>query len=104
MSNNTDATVPQEHLFVLLVSALRYAMGRRSYITGQTADIVRGYFPCLSSAQRDVVARDIARELDVAVRLGKTVGDTCDHVVWVALLDTLINEHGVRDYRTEVPK
>jgi hypothetical protein len=73
----------------MLVSSVRYAMGRRSYIVGQTCDMVRRYRDYLKPTEIQVIARDIGEELDRAKRMNETLGMEMDHKEWVKLLEEL---------------
>lgn len=52
MSARAVTEVLQDDLYTLLVGALRYALGRQSYIVGSTADLVRRYAKDLAVQQR----------------------------------------------------
>jgi len=84
--HRSDVAVNVEHLGQMLLSALRYAMGRRTYITGVTADMVRAYWPALPDKWRDLLERDLREELRLAEGMTGTLGDRCDHEAWVSLL------------------
>lgn len=56
--------VEQGELYELLVGALRYALGRQSYIVGSTARIVRKYARDLEPMQRDTILSDLRRYLE----------------------------------------
>lgn len=78
-----DIAVRADDLGQILLSALRYATGRRTYITGQTADLIRAYWPALPDKWRELIERDLNYELGLTERLG----DQCDHDAWVSLRD-----------------
>ena len=73
----------------MLVSAVRYALGRSTSITLSTADSVRKAWPQLSLGARGVILRDIDRALDDAKATGTTVGMDMDHRTWVSLLNDI---------------
>lgn len=100
----TDTQYPQvarDHLFSMLVSSVRYAMGRASYITSLTCGMVTAYAKHLHQHEVEVIARDIAEGLDHAVHKGGYLGMRCDHNDWKFLLHWLCTEFKVRDYRIE---
>jgi hypothetical protein len=72
-------------LFCLLVSSLRYALGRSSYVVPQTAEIVLRWAPKLSSGQLDVLIRSV--EMDIGDYREVTVIPYED--VWDKLLTDL---------------
>lgn len=93
--------VARDHLFSLLVSSVRYALGRSSYVTSLTCGMVTAYAKHLRTHEIEVIIRDIAAELDVAVRKDKHLGMRCDHNDWKFLLNWLCTEFKVRDPRVE---
>lgn len=74
--------IDAQTMWIFLLSSLRYAMGRRSYITGVTAELVAEHFDMLTPAQREQVIEEIQQELDRREAVGSTLGDQCDHEVW----------------------
>lgn len=76
-------------LEMMLLSALRYALGRRSYITSATAEWVRRYWNQLSPAFQGFIIRDLREELERYERMGMTLGEQVDHDGWVKLLRVL---------------
>jgi hypothetical protein len=80
------AQVGSADLYTLLVGSVRYALGRSSYITATTADIVRRHWRDLDAGQREVVLRDLREAIDDADRRCAPVGMRCDHEGWVALV------------------
>ena len=73
--------VSKDRLYMFLVSSVRYALGRSSYIVGLTADAVRDYWRYLDPGMREVILRDIKEALDGRLRLGMEM----DHNTWLAL-------------------
>lgn len=82
----TRPSIYQADLFMLLVGAVRYAMGRRTYVVDATAETVRRHWRDLDQVQRDVIRRDVREALESAHRLGRELGGQCDHATWVLLL------------------
>ena len=91
----TPAKVDRADLGRMLIGALRYAMGRRSYVTGETADLVRRYWWDVSEADRRTMRRDLGVEL-AFVGTG-TLGAKMDHDGWVALRDWMARAEAVPD-------
>lgn len=48
----------------LVISAVRYARGRATYIVGMTVDWVIAHWDEFSENTKDVIARDVAEECD----------------------------------------
>lgn len=82
---------PEEQM---LISAVRYALGRQSYIVGVTRDFVYSNRRKLSRNCINIIIRDIEEELELCQRLGKTCGMECDEVTWMNLLEVLKEEVG----------
>jgi hypothetical protein len=74
--------------YMFLVSAVRYALGRRSYIVRWTCDKVREIAPKLTPANRTVLIRDILRYLKSELESGKP--DRMAYLEdWASLVDWL---------------
>lgn len=81
--------IDAQTMWIFLISSLRYAMGRRSYITSLTAELVATHFDMLTPAQREQVIEEIANELDTCERMGQTLGDAMDHELWGKTVERL---------------
>lgn len=77
---------PEEQM---LISAVRYALGRSTYIVGMTCDFVASVKKKLSKCCVAILIHDINSELEMAHDLGRTLGDECDERDWVKLLHVL---------------
>lgn len=88
----------------MLVSAVRYALGRATYIVHSTCDSVRTAWPELSLNARAVILRDIREALDGAKESGTTVGMDFDHREWVTLLEFIVSppQSGAADETEDV--
>lgn len=73
----------------VLVSAVRHALGRKTYIVWDTCRAVRAAWQQMSHSARAVVARDITKALDTAEQNSTTVGMETDHREWASLLDEI---------------
>lgn len=67
----------------ILVSALRYALGRRTYIVELTVEYIISEIPNLSEHCINVMIHDIKEQ----ERFG--YGDECDKADWMRLLEEL---------------
>ena len=65
----------------MLISALRYALGRRTYIVELTCKYIESQMPILSDRCKDVMIKDIESQ--------KKYGDECDREDWMRLLEKL---------------
>ena len=80
---------PDEHI---LISAVRYALGRQSYIVGDTAKYVALKQKTLSKECIDIIIRDIEEEMERYHSVGQTLGMECDERTWKNLLNQLKSE------------
>ena len=71
----------QADLSMLLVSAQRYALGRRTYIVSWTCDVIKNNLNVLTGTDRRVMIRDIESAINY--------GDGCDENDWKELLKAL---------------
>lgn len=71
----------------LMVCALRYALGRRSYITSTISDLLIGHKDELSAQSKKVILRDIQRAFDT-----NNYGMEMDKEVWIKLQEELTND------------
>ena len=77
---------------LMLISAVRYALGRQSYIVGTTAEFVASIRKKLSKECINIIIRDIQEEIEFYHRRGTTCGMECDERTWVRLRDFLKGE------------
>lgn len=73
----------------ILICAVRYALGRQSYIVGVVAEYVASKRNELSEHCLDILIRDIKEEIEMCHRIGKTCGDWFDERTWQNLLEVL---------------
>lgn len=67
----------------ILISAVRYALGRRTYIVGLTVNYVIAEIPHLSDTCKEIMLEDIKEQRQ------QGYGDACDERDWMRLLDAL---------------
>ena len=65
----------------MLISALRYALGKRTYIVELTCKYIEQQIPMLSDHCKDVIIKDIESQ--------NNYGDECDKEDWMWLLKRL---------------
>lgn len=70
-----------EDISMILVSAERYALGRRTYIVGWTCEIIKKNMHLLSEKDKQVMIRDLENPI--------SYGDECDKQEWMLLLKKL---------------
>ena len=77
---------PEEHM---LISAVRYALGRMTYIVGMTCDFVEANIDKLSKNCMKIILTDIMEEIEMYHRVGKTCGMEIDERRWRRLVEVL---------------
>ena len=70
-----------EDLSAMLVSAERYALGRRTYIVQWTCEIITKNLHLITEKDKQVIIRDIEKSI--------SYGDECDKICWLKLLEVL---------------
>jgi len=75
----------EEDISMILVSAERYALGRRTYIVQWTCEFITENMHLLTEKDKQVMIRDIESPI--------SYGDDCDKECWLALLKKLKEEN-----------
>ena len=76
----------------ILICAVRYALGRMSYIVGEVAQYVFYKRKTLSVECINIIVRDIEEEMERYHAAGQTLGMECDERTWKNLLEALKGE------------
>lgn len=71
----------KDDLSMILVSAERYALGRRTYIVNWTCEFIENNLALLTDKDRQVMIRDLENPI--------SYGDDCDEKEWKRLLAVL---------------
>jgi len=79
------ARVDPQHMWVLLLSTIRYSMGRQTYMPAYCTELYHCYRRSLTLAQRAQIAEEIERELDICKQTGHKLGAMCDDAEWTRL-------------------
>lgn len=88
LKEHTKTIDPSDDRFgEMLNSALRYALGRMSYIAQDTADYIRPLIPYLDNRTLFVMNRDIEEAVDM-----NCLGMKMDAEVWTALRADIVRE------------
>lgn len=69
----------------ILICAVRYALGRMSYIVSIVCEYVKAKKDELSDECKKIIVRDIKDEYQFYHRQGKTLGMECDEADWIIL-------------------
>lgn len=78
----------------LVISAVRYARGRATYVVEETCEWVINHWAELSENTRAVIARDVELEVKLRREQGDELATIAriDNPAWEALLDTVEKE------------
>ena len=77
---------PEEQI---LICAVRYALGRMSYIVGTVCDYVKSKRNEISDNCKNIIIKDIEESVEYHHRINRTVGMECDEREWINLLNLL---------------
>lgn len=77
---------PEEQI---LICAVRYALGRMTYIVQDVCDYVKSKVDELSEECKNIMIHDIHDSVSYHHRIGQTVGFECDEREWINLLEIL---------------
>lgn len=82
----------------MLISAVRYACGRRTYIVGMTVGYIIPLLPHLSDWCINIMERDISEQFAMHERTGGNLflGDECDVRDWARFLTAVRAEIAAR--------
>jgi hypothetical protein len=84
--------VVAQDIWVMLLSTIRYSMGRQTYMPTLCVDFYRRYKKALAVHQRNQIAEEVSKELDSVARVGRLLGSQCDHDAWVELVRIIREE------------
>lgn len=76
----------------IIICAVRYALGRMSYIVGEVCQYVTFKRKTLSMECLEIIIRDIEEELQRYHTSGQMLGMECDEKLWTRLLELLKTE------------
>lgn len=82
---------------LIVISAVRYGLGRMSYIVGEICGYVAGKRKELSIYCLNIIIRDIKEELDRFHLVGEFLGMECDEKEWTRLMELLKEEVASRE-------
>ena len=78
----------EEEMKHIMIMALRYALGRRTYVTSEVCDFIKQNIKHVNNRVRDVMIRDI-KEYKNKREQGFVKDDTCDEHNFTDLLVSL---------------
>lgn len=74
--------VRNEDLWILLISTVRYSMGRQTYMTSVAPELCLKYRAALSDDQVRQIREEVMSQLSSAEARGGTLGADMDHKSW----------------------
>lgn len=75
--------IHDENFYTVLICAVRYSLGRRTYMPELVTHWIMGNVPKLPAKTALIMLRDINDQRRMGERIGKsTLGDNCDVKVW----------------------
>ena len=85
----------------MIISALRYALGRRTYITSETAEFIKRYPELIDERVKSVMLRDLEEYFQK--RESFKFDDECDFNTWKNLYSWLerVNTNENKDNRVK---
>ena len=76
-------TVTNQDLWVMLLSTIRYSLGRSTYMPDYCISLYEDYGKFLSQHQRKQILDEIKQAVELAESCNRTVGMKCDHETWL---------------------
>ena len=97
----SEINIAEEDLWPLLLSTIRHAMGRRSYLPGYVQEMVQNYSSHLSDAQLKQMQQEVEDELRIQNTFPGHMGMECDVKGWEKFVVWCQKES---DKRTKKPR
>lgn len=73
----------------IIICAVRYALGRMSYIVSIVCEYVASKHRELSPECIAIIVRDIEEDIELSHKMGRMCGMECDEREWLRLLELL---------------
>jgi hypothetical protein len=80
-----NVAVDPRSLGTLLVCSVRYSVGRRTYMPGLVADLVRRHWHDIDQGSRETLRRDVDEAIADEAKGRGSLGDACDRATWLDL-------------------
>lgn len=87
MTQPEEVPVLKEDLWPMVMSTVRYMMGRRSGSTGWALDIIVRYSKHLTTQQINQIYAEVDEELRKYEAFGGVLGDKSDHEAWKKFIE-----------------
>lgn len=76
-------TQHDDNFYTILICAVRYSLGRRTYMPGLVTDYIMHAVRDLPKGTAEIMLRDIKEQRALGERIGTSgLGDDCDVKVW----------------------
>lgn len=96
ISNLQKRQIKDTHIFQdMMISALRYALGRKTYITGETVDFIKSYKELIDGRVKSVMLNDLSEYFNMKSNC-YSIDDSCDTATWTSLYEWLKKLNEVR--------
>ena len=94
MKRRTETIPISDNLYTVAVCAVRYALGRRTYMPGLVTDWIKANFTGkIPKGTCEIMLRDIQEQREYGERVGHdSLGDPCDVKTWEKFEDWLLKE------------
>jgi len=76
-------------VWVLLLSTVRYSMGRQTYMSSLAPEMALRYAAALTSKQVEQMRDEVLNELNTCEKAGQTLGGDMDHRSWKKFAEDL---------------
>lgn len=81
-NKNSNIEVTYDDFWTMLLSTIRYSMGRQTYMPSVCIDMCKAYGNYLAPQQQAQIVKEIKREVELYEGMKKTLGADCDHRTW----------------------
>lgn len=79
----------QDEVHMLLLYAMRYSMGRKTYAPFEVSNLIKKYKNKLTPSHLDLIQKDLLSELNWHEGNGEYLGHEIDHKEWKSLSEEL---------------
>lgn len=83
------STIDKNDMWILLMSTIRYSMGRRTYMSSLAGELVVKYKNYLTKQQLIQIMEEIRKELRLVEIVGCYLGSQIDHEAWKITADAI---------------
>ena len=74
--------IKEHDLYLMLGATIRYSLGRQTYMSGFTKDMIIQFAESLKTHQLEQYLKEITEAIESAEKLGGFVGMQIDHMEW----------------------